>query len=274
MARPALIVDQGQLAWNQSLRTKPTVTSGSATLQVSSFPQKAIWLFRFLGFFRALAVILAKPFAMVTKLFSKSEWYWWFTEKQFDLRYGVDTVEIVPLQALSMSDEQREQAVFYEPTPMMEFGYVIARLGIDPADYTFLDLGSGKGRVLMMANWFEFRKILGVEICPELTAIARKNVATFSSAMPVDNRIEVVCENASQVELPETPLVIFMFNPFHEQVIQAFLDSLRESLLNNPRPVLIVYSNPKHDKVFEDTDWLSLERRELGGWYSIYCAGN
>ncbi len=53
-------------------------------------------------------------------------------------------------------------------------------------DFTFIDLGSGKGRVLLMASEYPFQKIIGVEFMPELHRAAQKNIAGYSHAIGSD----------------------------------------------------------------------------------------
>ena len=242
-------------------------------MQIFTFPRKAKWLLQYLGWFRGIIVVLAKPFAVVTKLVSRSEWYWQFVEKQFDQRHGIDTVEIVPVKNLSLTKREADQAVFYEPTPIMEFGFILSRLGINFSDYTFLDLGSGKGRALLLATWFDFKKIIGVEISKPLHEIAQQNILSFHESGKIPkNNVFSMCEDASNVSIPTEPLVIFLFNPFHEQIIEAFLESLRHSLRQNFKPTTILYGNPIHDHVFENCNWLTKKGCELRGWYSVYVA--
>src|ERR1700727_1709448 len=56
----------------------------------------------------------------------------------------------------------------YQPTESVLFHEMIAALGaqacFDFRDFTFVDLGSGKGRTLFMASVSPFRRIVGVEL--------------------------------------------------------------------------------------------------------------
>ena len=62
----------------------------------------------------------------------------------------------------------------YQPTDAALFQEMMASLPIDFSEFTFMDLGSGKGRTLLMASEYPFRRIVGVEILPELHRLPRK----------------------------------------------------------------------------------------------------
>ncbi len=240
-----------------------------AVINPRAFPQKLLWLFRYLGWYRTLKICVAKPFELLTKPFTDSEWFWWFTESQLDARYGIDTLDTVPVVELDISDEQQKVAVFYEPCPVMEFGYVISRLPVEYKDCVFVDLGSGKGRALLLAGWFPFKKIVGVEISAKMHAIAKSNIDRYQGPMQCDN-VQSVCADAGACDFPSSPMVVFLFNPFNESILELFLKNLHQSLQKNPRRVVIVYNNPKHREAIDATKWLSLIGSELDDWYLIY----
>ena len=85
----------------------------------------------------------------------------------FDLRYGIDTMGCVSMDALKIESEHKERGVRYEPS---ELGAVrrLLQMPALPRNGLFVDLGSGKGRVLLIAAQCGFRRIVGVEFSPEL----------------------------------------------------------------------------------------------------------
>jgi len=122
----------------------------------------------------------------------------------------------------------------------------------DFAQYTFLDLGSGKGRTLLMASDFPFRRIVGVELLPSLQKIAEENISTYKSTSQQCFRLESVCADATQFPFPEGPLLIYLFHPFPEAGLRRTLANLRESLQQSPRPVYVLYHNPLLEQVVAD----------------------
>lgn len=111
-------------------------------------------------------------------------------------------------------------------------------------DFTFLDLGSGKGRTLLMAADYPFRRIVGVELLPALHKIAQENLRQYKSESQKCFEIESVCGDASAFAFPEGPLVVYLFNPLPESGLRRMLGNLEQSLRANPRPVYVVYHNP------------------------------
>ena len=240
-----------------------------ARIQPRVFPQKLFWLFRYLGWYRALIVCAVKPFDLMTKRFTKSKLWKRFVESQFDSKYGVDTFEIVPVAMLDIRDVRKEEANFYEPTPIMRFGHVISQLSISYSDFSFVDIGSGKGRTLLLASWFPFKRIVGVEISPRLHQIAELNISRYQGPR-MCNDIKSVCEDAGVCSFPGDPMILFLYNPFQENVLKLFLQNLHRSLLENQRCVILIYANPIHRKVIENTEWLAPAGMELDDWCLIY----
>jgi SAM-dependent methyltransferase len=144
----------------------------------------------------------------------------------------------------------------YQPTDPQAFRKMLTAVGIDFREYTFLDLGSGKGRTLLMASEFPFRRIIGVELLPELHAIAEKNVAAYASAEQKCHAIETVCADAREYEFPDQPLLLYLFNPLPAAALEIVIGNMRQSLGQKPRPVRLIYHNPQWERVLGDSGFL------------------
>jgi predicted RNA methylase len=123
-------------------------------------------------------------------------------------------------------------------------------------DFTFIDLGCGKGRVLLMASDYSFQRIIGVEFIPELHRAAQKNIAGYSSDRQRCRRIEAVCVDARDLQFPPGPLVVYLFNPFSEATFARVLEYLRESDEKMPRPVYIAYRFTEFENLLAQEPWL------------------
>ena len=129
-------------------------------------------------------------------------------------------------------------------------------------NFTFVDLGSGKGRVLLMAAPYGFKKIIGVEFIPEWHRVAQENIRKYAEISAQENQpataieIESFCMDALDFHFPDGPLVVYLFNPFPEPVLAAVLDRLRQSLLQNPRPAFLAYRYPEFDSLLQKCGWL------------------
>jgi SAM-dependent methyltransferase len=141
----------------------------------------------------------------------------------------------------------------YQPTDAGLFQEMMAILPIDFREFTFVDLGSGKGRTLLMASEYLFRRIVGVEILPELHRAAEENIANYQSTTQQCRQIESICADASEFELPEGPLLLYLFNPLPEAELIQILENLEESLRRHPRAVYVLYQNPLLERVLDES---------------------
>jgi len=143
----------------------------------------------------------------------------------------------------------------YQPTERELFHEMIGTLAehtkLDFREFTFIDLGSGKGRTLLMASDYPFQRIVGVELLPSLNEIAQQNLAQYQSESQKCFAIESTCADATTFDLPLTPLVIYLFNPFPEPGLRRALAELKNSLLRNPRPIYVLYHNPLMESVLK-----------------------
>jgi hypothetical protein len=140
--------------------------------------------------------------------------------------------------------------------------------GLNFHDFTFVDLGSGKGRTLLMASDYPFHRIIGVELLPSLHQIAQENVRQYKSASQKCFALESICADATTFPLPTDPLVIFLFNPFPESGMRQVVANLDRSLREHPRPVFVLYHNP----LLEHTLAESWRLRKIAGeqQYSLF----
>lgn len=157
-----------------------------------------------------------------------------------------------------------EPAIFHEMVDALQ------QVGIDFRDFTFIDLGSGKGRTLLMASDYPFRRIVGVELLPALHQIAQDNLTNYRSEAQKCFTLEAVCADAREFAFPAEPFVLYLFNPLPEAGLRHAMVNLEESLRLYPRAVYVLYHNPLLDQVLSQSAAL----RKTGGTqqYSIYAS--
>ena len=115
--------------------------------------------------------------------------------------------------------------------------------------YTFIDIGAGKGRGLLIASELHFRKVIGIELNPALATIARRNVAQWTAAHAADSTapplapIEVLEQDALDFILPRTPTLIFLFHPFEAPVLEQLLYRIEAQFAARPGTLDILYVN-------------------------------
>ncbi|MCE5280274.1 MAG: class I SAM-dependent methyltransferase [Planctomycetaceae bacterium] len=172
-------------------------------------------------------------------------------DHEFDNRYGTDTTGYVPIGALTVPAEHEDHAREYAPTDTLAFQAILARLEIDHSRYVFIDVGSGKGRTLLLASDYPFKRIIGVEFAREMHLVAVRNIAIYHSPTQKCTRLESVCADAVAFDLPDCPLVCFLNNPFDDVIMDKWLASLRRWAAGNLHGVYVVYHNCYHRALFD-----------------------
>lgn len=195
-----------------------------------------------------------------------------YGDVDYDWDYRVDTT------SATVNWRERLLGQFhspYQPTEPGLFKEMMAALktaGLkDFQDFTFIDVGSGKGRVLLMAADYPFRRIIGVELFPDLHRIAQDNVRLYNSDMQQCFRLEPVCADARGFAYPVEPLLLYLFNPLPEPALKTFVSNLEASWREHPRDVYVLYHNPLLEQVLRASAIL----KKVGETpvYSIFHAG-
>lgn len=161
---------------------------------------------------------------------------------RFEWLLGIDTGGRIRLEDLGVAGAGREN---YSPVSWAALRRALARRELGPAD-VFLDLGAGKGRMMLLAARHPIRRVIGVEISSELAGVANANLRRAASHLSCPT-VEVVTADAASYRVPDDVTVVHMFNPFSGPVLTAALDRVLESIDRAPRTVRLVYSNPRED---------------------------
>jgi hypothetical protein len=136
------------------------------------------------------------------------------------------------------------------------FEEIMRSLPIDFSQFTFIDLGAGKGRAVLMASARPFKRIVGVEFMPDLHSAAQENIARYSDDRRQCLRMEAACMDARDFQFPLEPLVIYLFNPFSEPAFVTVLENLHRSMEQAPRPVYIAYRFTEFETLLAEAAWL------------------
>jgi len=171
---------------------------------------------------------------------------------ELDRRLGIDTYKIEPTALMQIDGENLVRGHGYQPVAEGQFRAALSGLQVDLQRYTFIDYGSGKGRALLFATEFPFRRIIGVEYARELHDVATANVSRAHGKLPGTQRVECVRGDATKYDPPAEPLLCFLYNPFDGVVMRALLDQLSRSVAAAPRDVIITYLNPVHREAIDN----------------------
>jgi SAM-dependent methyltransferase len=176
-----------------------------------------------------------------------------YLESAFDRKYGTDTSRMVELQSLAIESPNVAHAGCgrYQAVTTSTFRRMLREGRFDPRGFVFLDVGSGKGRALMLATSYPFTRIIGVEFSRELVDIALVNLGRFRAKTGRGGDIEVLCMDALDYALPSAPLALFLYNSFSGPVMEGFLARLEGWLIDTLYPLLVFYRNPTCQEMFD-----------------------
>ncbi len=167
----------------------------------------------------------------------------------FDHLHGTDTGGSEPLWKFQISSPNRRFGTRYQPTTERELIEAINFLDESPADFTFIDLGCGKGRTLLIAAKLGFRHVIGVEFAHELVRTARMNLATVGNTRAVVEDTDVV-----DFVFPNSDIVVYLYNPFSQEIMRKVIERLRECRANR---LFLIYKNPKFPEIIDSSGFLT-----------------
>lgn len=160
---------------------------------------------------------------------------------QWDRKYGVDTSGQIDLIDIEVVGPNRNGGYSSVSTSPSAYAFLSSFFPSDWRRFTFIDVGCGKGRVLMLAASQGFDPIIGIEFAPLICQIAEQNLVRFSGRRPA--KWFIINADATTVELPsDAPLLIYSFNPFDAEIWKRFLPVLLKANDANKAPLCLILS--------------------------------
>jgi hypothetical protein len=183
-------------------------------------------------------------------------------ERKFDRRHNVDTcVQTDPGWMARISSPNWVHGVGYAPIPIGDATIILSGLPISYEQFVFVDLGAGKGRAVLIAAEFPFKRIVGVEYCPALTRMLQVNLVSYRNPSQRCYALQGLLYDAAHYALPLDPLVLFFHHPFNAPVFHRILGRIESSLEAHPRKIFVVYYDPKCESVFDQSPRFRLLQR-------------
>ncbi len=163
-------------------------------------------------------------------------------ERYYEWRFDIRSGGYIAPAELGLPGEQH---IGYEGTDYRSLSEIMRKLRVREGEDVFLDLGAGKGRALIMAATRPFKRIIGVEISPQLAAVASQNLQRARKRLTCTDT-SVVIGDATTFLVPDDVTIVFMFNPFRGEMLAQALQNVRSSLRRSPRALRVVFVNPRH----------------------------
>ncbi len=168
---------------------------------------------------------------------------------RWDREHHVDTAGSIQLHSLTIDSPHRDFGNEAVCTSPQSFDFMMQSLPRDLSAFTFIDIGSGMSRTLLLASRYNFAKIVGVEFAKELVDCAKRNIASFRCERQRCRNLRVIEADAAQFEIPDTPLVLFFYNPFAQQVFDIVLGNIVVRLRAHKRDCYIIYGSSSHNAI-------------------------
>jgi hypothetical protein len=197
---------------------------------------------------------------------------------EFDRLHGVDTTGRFDgwtyLSDLDIPSPNWIEGNDYAAIEPLRFEKVLAGLDIRFEDFTFIDFGSGKGRALLLASEFPFKRILGLEFSPELHRIAEENIRRYRSPKQECQNIQSVNVDFTNFVMPPEPSFLFFFNPCRGRVLSEVVAGVGRSLMAHARPLYIAYvaTTPEQEQIFASSGFLDKISANEEFRFSLYRA--
>ena len=164
---------------------------------------------------------------------------------RFDAEHHVETAGDLALDKAGISGDQvRAGNGVYRAITETLFHSALAAVPLPYEQYSFVDVGSGKGKVLFMAADYPFRRVVGIEYSPLLHEAAVKNIASYVSATQRCRDVVSELGDALAYVPPPGPLFFFMFNALAPDLMERWLAGVdRQAGEDSARAIFVVYTN-------------------------------
>lgn len=171
-----------------------------------------------------------------------------YTRHPFDAEHGVRTSGLVAGRFLKSGHRHDRHSTAYFGVAPSVFHALLARWQRSKPtaaleEFTFVDVGAGLGRAVMLAAELPFRAVMGVELHPGLARAARRNLAVWRKAGKAIAPMRIACEDATAFRMPQGPCLAFLFNPFGVTVMQRVLNGWSKAFAQRAQMLDILYVN-------------------------------
>lgn len=171
------------------------------------------------------------------------EIYYYLISRPYGLKY------LFAIDNLNKEINSTDNTIFYSPAPYLFLKQSFDLIKQELAGKIFIDAGCGAGRVLIHALNYPFKKIYGIELSKFLVEIAKNNIEKYKNFKKKNYpEIEIIQTDILNFKIPDEPIVVFMFDPFNEEIASKFIQRL---ITENKKEIYVIYLSPHKKKLFE-----------------------
>jgi Methyltransferase domain len=182
-------------------------------------------------------------------------------DRRREAPFGVSSEGRVELRELAIDSESRALGFPYVPSPGLLVDTLLRNIEEDLSRFCFIDFGSGKGRVLLVASHYPFREVVGVEFSPALHEIAQDNIRKYRSPARRCQNVRSVCADAARFALPEQACVLYFNNPFAGPIFACVLRNIQVLHERAHCKIHVLYQQLAGDLETDRTDNIAMLER-------------
>jgi SAM-dependent methyltransferase len=173
-----------------------------------------------------------------------------------DRQYGIETSRRVPRRALASGAKEDAHSAGYLGCAPSIVRKALDQIGIEPG-MTFVDIGCGKGRVLVVASDYPFAWLIGVELSRHVANLASRNFEKLRSPDDKFRRISLLRGDATKPPLQQGCNVLFFYNSFTGAPVKTLIESLRRHVTKYPTSkIWLIALNPVSFEAFDNSGFL------------------
>jgi hypothetical protein len=180
-------------------------------------------------------------------------------DRDFDRRHSTITSGFIPLGALGISGQSVAHGNAYEPIPPGRFDEMMRVLPSDLSDFIFIDYGSGRGRALLLASYYPFKEIIGIEFSQRLHQDAVLNLQKYRPPERVCYNSKSLLLDATQFVPPPDPTIVLFNNPFDREIMSVVLQRIESAHRSQQSPIYVLYAYPEQEDLLSSSAfWVKL----------------
>jgi SAM-dependent methyltransferase len=188
-----------------------------------------------------------------------------YHEIKGEKKYGLNTSGFDELQHLQKKGIDVSHSTIYMPVNYYMLEKMMNEINQFPHNKSFLDIGCGKGRAMVVAAHYGFKKIKGIDISKKFCDEAKQNINNARNNF-TDVEFKVELQDAFYYQVPKDVSVIFIFNPFDEVIMSGVVENILISQEKNPRTIYVVYINPLYETLFLENQFVKTRSHKKLKW--------